>query len=918
MLQRILLVGAAALLAAQSQAPDGERLAMLRNLGKAFYENPTTHKQSAETLGQVVAANPSSAKDRLNWGLALLRSGETQKGMAELERVQKAAPEIPHTWFNLAIQWKKFGETDKALEQIRQFVKLAPNDPPGHYNLGVLLRQKGDLAGAVAAFEKTAQLEARLFGPHFQLFNLYRQMGQAEKSRSELALFQKRKQEREGDPIPEDLEWSWFSELLDDAVPEALTPPAKNTYRDAVTAVAADAGTAVLTPVAEGLLVASTKGVYLVSGAGTVLKSFPAPAFAAAAGDADNDGKTDFAVVRPDGVTLYKAVGSAVPLAKGAWRSALFVDFDHDYDLDLLLLGDRNELLRNEGDKGFRPHAFPFTQKPARRAGITRMEPDSKAIDVAIAYMDGTAVMFRDQLLGAYRSEPLQDRSLLSPRAEMDVNRDGQIDQFAVSAAGRLVRRINTTVPKTNWITVSLEGVKNLKQAHTADVEIKAGGLYQKRFYTGAPLTFDLRGYKTVDVVRITWPNGLIQNETKQAANRAYLYKEAQRLSGSCPQVWTWDGKGFRYITDVLGVAPLGASSGDGEYFPVDHDEYIQIPRGGLVARDGRFEIRVTEELAEVAYMDQVELVAVDHPAGADLYTNDKFKAPPFPEFKLFAAKTKIFPVKREGNEFDFGGRVPKRALLVAHGWVDWADGSEFLRASQTAREQLRFPRLEQQQADGSWKTLVEDMGLPAGKPKTIVVELSDLGPGKLRIDTNLAAHYDSVFLTPDVDVVAATVRRAAPVAASLRFRGFSRVTVHPTRAEPERFDYDAVSPVSMWNPTPGMYTRYGDVRELISSGDDRLVVMGSGDEMVLEFADAFGPVAAGMQRDYLLKVEGWAKDRDPNTAYSRTVGPLPFRGMSRYPYPAGEKHPGGDWIAETLTRPALNLMRPLVSRRAQ
>lgn len=918
MLQRFLILGALALAAAQTQAPDPDRLAMLRNLGKAFYENPTTHKEAAVQLAQVVALQPDSAADRLNWGLALLRSGETQKGMAELEKVQKQAPQIPHTWFNLGIQWKKFGETEKALVQMRQFVKLAPQDPPGHYNLGVLLRQTGDLQGAAASFEKAAQLEARLFGPHFQLFNIYRQLGQAEKSRAELALFQKRKQEREGDPIPEDLEWSWYSELFDNAEPEPLTPPVRNKYRDESTTVLADRATAVLTPVAEGLLVASAKGVYVVSRAGGVLKSYAAPAFAAAAGDVDNDAKTDYAVLRPDGVTLYKAAGGAMIVRKGSFRSALFVDFDHDYDLDLMLLGDKNELLRNEGDKGFQPHAFPFSQKPARRAGITRMEPDSKAIDVAIEYMDGTQTMFRDQLLGAFKAEAVKDREIFAPWAEMDVNGDGQIDQFAVSPAGRLVRRINVTTPKSNWITVSLEGVKNLKQAHTADVEIKAGGLYQKRFYTGAPLTFDLRQYKTVDVVRITWPNGLIQNETKQAAGRAYLYKEAQRLSGSCPQVWTWDGKGFRYITDVLGVAPLGASSGDGEYFPVDHDEYIQIPKEALVSKDGKFEIRVTEELAEVAYMDQVELVAVDHPAGTSLYTNDKFKAPPFPEFKLFAAKTKIRPVRREGNVFDFGPGVPRRALLVAHGWVDWADGSEFLRASQTRGEQLRFPTLQQQQADGSWKTLVEEMGLPAGKPKTIVVELSNLGPGKLRIDTNLAAHYGEVFLTPDVEAPRAAIRRMAPETAELRFRGFSRVTVHPTRAEPEQFDYDDVAAVSMWNPTPGMYTRYGDVKGLIASGDDRLVVMGSGDELVLTFADSFGPVAPGMQRDYLLKVEGWAKDRDPNTAYSQSVGPLPFRGMSQYPYPAGEKHPGGEWIRETLTRPALELMRPLVSRRVQ
>ena len=79
-------------------------------------------------------------------------------------------------------------------------------------------------------------------------------------------------------------------------------------------------------------------------------------------------------------------------------------------------------------------------------------------------------------------------------------------------------------------------------------------------FSTSAPCT--------VDVVRITWPNGLIQNEINQAANSAASYEEAQRLSGSCPMIWTWNGREFEFITDVLGVAPLGASDGDGTLLP--------------------------------------------------------------------------------------------------------------------------------------------------------------------------------------------------------------------------------------------------------------------------------------------------------------------------------------------------------------
>ena len=120
-----------------------------------------------------------------------------------------------------------------------------------------------------------------------------------------------------------------------------------------------------------------------------------------------------------------------------------------------------------------------------------------------------------------------------------------------------------------------------------------------------------------------------------------------------------------------------------------------------------------------------------------------------------------------------------------------------------------------------------------------------------------------------------------------------------------------------MWNPTPGLYTRYGDVHALISHVDDRLVIMGAGDELKLKFdARSLPPIPSGWKRDFLLKVDGWAKDRDPNTAFSNSVEPLPFHDMSRYPYPAAEHFPDDadhqSYRREFNTRPALRLIRPL------
>lgn len=943
MYSRLFFIVAGVLLFGQRPAVDLDRLTAIRNLGKAFYENPTTHREAAAEFAKAVALNPNDAKDHLNYGLALLRAGSTKEGIAELERVQKQNPALPHTWFNLAMQWKKFGETEKALVQIRRFVQLAPNDPPGHYNLGVLLKQSGDNPGAITEFRKTIALDARLFGPHFQLFNLYRQGGQADDARKELEIFQRIKKEREGDPIPEDLEWSWFSEILDEPEPMPAVSTKKATFTDSPVDFAMDEPTAQLTAIRDGLLAASKAGVAVIARNGKIVTRFPAPAYAAAAGDPNNDGILDFAVLSPTGVTL-----AGKTIDKGVYNSAIWLDYDHDYDHDLLLLGENSKLLRNEGDNGFNPQPFPFASGNALRATLLRVEPDSKAIDIAIAYANGETILYRDQLGGQFKPQPAQRAGLTpafdlknrglydflgtfytaadlngdgvletiqTPAAADDLNADGRIDLWTLDATNRLQRRINTTTPLPNWITIQLEGTKSAKLAIGAEIEVKAGKLYQKRFYSGAPLTFSLGAHAQADTVRITWPNGLIQNEVRQPVKKAYLYKEAQRLSGSCPHIWTWNGREFQYITDVLGVAPLGASSGDGQYFPTDHDEYIQIPASALAAKNGEYEIRITEELAEVAYLDEIKLIAVDHPAGESLYVNDKFKAPPFPEFRLYAAKTRLSP-KRNGNEFDFGTDVPRKALLVLTGWVDWADGSTFLQAAQTKNHKLQFPRLETQDRNGQWHTLVEDMGLPAGKPKTIVVPLENLTSGKLRIVTNLDVHWTDVFLTPDTAVPAHKMHVPSIIAADLRFRGFSAVTIDPTRQLPEKFHYDRVSPTSLWNPTPGLYSYYGAVNELVGTLDDRIVIMGSGDELALRFDAKLPPVPAGQQRDFLLKVDGWAKDRDPNTAFSQTVEPLPHHRMTTYPYPATEAHPGGEWIKRYNTRPALRLIRSLLSQR--
>jgi hypothetical protein len=222
------------------------------------------------------------------------------------------------------------------------------------------------------------------------------------------------------------------------------------------------------------------------------------------------------------------------------------------------------------------------------------------------------------------------------------------------------------------------------------------------------------------------------------------------------------------------------------------------------------------------------------------------------------------------------------------------------------------------QDAAGKWRTVIADMGMPAGKPKTIAVDLNFISASrKVRIVTNLCVYWDEIFMAENTGNPEVRQTAAALDSADLHFRGFSAAHIDSRRKQPDTYSYVPVSPASFWNPTPGMYTRYGDVAELARDVDDMLIIMGSGDELKLHFrADSLPPVPPGWKRDFLLKVDGWAKDRDPNTAYSTSVEPLPFHGMSVYPYPATEHFPADADHARYRrgynTRPALRLIRPL------
>jgi tetratricopeptide (TPR) repeat protein len=103
-----------------------------RNLGKAYYENPMTQIKAIEEFKQALELAPDSTRDRVNYGLALLRAGKTKDAIQELAKAQKEDPTIPHTWFNLGMAYKKEFDHEHAVEQFEGMSKLSPNEPVTH------------------------------------------------------------------------------------------------------------------------------------------------------------------------------------------------------------------------------------------------------------------------------------------------------------------------------------------------------------------------------------------------------------------------------------------------------------------------------------------------------------------------------------------------------------------------------------------------------------------------------------------------------------------------------------------------------------------------------------------------------------------------------------------------------------------
>jgi Tfp pilus assembly protein PilF len=554
---------------------------------------------------------------------------------------------------------------------------------------------------------------------------------------------------------------------------------------------------------------------------------------------------------------------------------------------------------------------------------------------------------------------------LTAPRAIVagDYDNDGAVDLLITQNHAPAVLLRNLGGNKNNSLRLALKGLSDNKSAIGTKVEVFSDGIRQKFEVYGSSgylgqnspyLTIGLGQAKQADVVRLRWPTGVLQDEIEIAANQLQTLTELDRRGSSCPTLFAWDGERYRLVGDMLGAGVIGhwmAAHGDQIERNVPRPtEAIKVDPNALREKDARLSFRFMEPLEESVYLDSVELLAVDHPADLDVYPNEYFaSAPPYPPFKVVSSHDaqppaeawdehghnvlpdliahryfgdfKVLPflgfAEPHTLELDLGPPYRGGPLwLLMHGEIEYFSANSMYAADQAGLRPVApyvealVPGADSSPAGkGKWVRVVDDLGFPAGGARTMTADLSGklpVGTRRIRVTTNLQIYWDNILISRTGQHASERITPVPLARANLAFHGF------PLKIEDQppgnvKYIYEQTSASGPYTRPAGAYTRYGNVRELLTAIDDKFVVFGSGDEVALDFdPSALPALPHGWTRDYFFVANGYEKDMDFYAYHGDSVDPLPFGKMLSYPYP-GQKFPLDaehlDYLLEFNTR---------------
>lgn len=511
-----------------------------------------------------------------------------------------------------------------------------------------------------------------------------------------------------------------------------------------------------------------------------------------------------------------------------------------------------------------------------------------------------------------------------------DVHDDGRLALLGLTEDGHPQQDLNQGTKKYFWQTIRPRAKQATGDQRVnsfgigGEVEIRTALLTQKLPITGPQLHFGLGTHAQTDVARLVWPNGTVSAEFALQADQEVLTE--QRLKGSCPFLFAWNGRKISFVMDTV---PWGSAIGlrinnIGTAAIAATTEWYKIPGDQLVPHDGYYDLRITGELWEAYYYDYLSLMAVDHPKGSSIFTDERFVVPPV---KLAVTPTgephsiaratddngidvtatlrsvdgkyvdnfglgQYQGVTRDHYvEIDLGSDVPSSGplYLVAKGWLHPSDSTVNVAISQGHHEPPKPLSLSVQDVHGAWHVLKANLGFPAGRNKTCLIDLTGIfrpgQPHRIRLGTNLEIYWDQIEWAQGLPKTQLKITRLAPSYADLHYRGYSTIQ-QANASSPEIPDYSRLmATTQIWRDLTGYYTRFGDVRPLLGKVDDRYVIMNAGDELSLRFP-VLAPPPAGWVRDYVLAGDGWVKDGDYNSLDSATVRPLPYHARHIYDTP--------------------------------
>ncbi|MEX0771513.1 MAG: FG-GAP-like repeat-containing protein [Balneolaceae bacterium] len=514
-----------------------------------------------------------------------------------------------------------------------------------------------------------------------------------------------------------------------------------------------------------------------------------------------------------------------------------------------------------------------------------------------------------------------------------DLNGNERLDLLGISADEGPFRLINTGTKDygARSIRARASGTEGDRRINSfgigGQMEVRSGLLYQKQLISSPIVHFGLGNYEEAEMLRIIWPNGSVQAEFAELGMGSTIFNE-QILKGSCPWLFAHDGKEMQFVTDILWRSPLGLRINARQTAGVAQTlDRVKIPGRKIRATNGVYDLRVTAELWETHFFDSVSLVAVDHPVGTEIFIDERFDVPspdlssramtrprPFARvwddqgrdvtatvrevdqnyLKAFEKTKYQGLVEEHFIEVDLGDEPPvdEPMWLVASGWLRPTDSSINLALSQGEIRSPEGLRIEVSDGEGGWIELHSDYGIPAGKLKTILVDLEGVFPDsndrRIRMHTTSEIYWDALQWARGVSGDQIVEQELPAETMELRYRGYSE-WYREDEVSPKLADYNTISGTTpRWRDLIGYHTRFGDVSELLENMDDRYVIMNAGDELVLRFSEIEGP-QEGQIRSYVFVSDGWEKDGDYNTEASKTVLPLPYHGQKEYEYSSNQ-----------------------------